>query len=742
MKVSGELCQQEVASQMPVHLGILALQSMITSSRNYNLSHHQDQHQRHDVDTQQRRSEHGHSANYKETKKVFRRLRALETCSAPGSKTCQLLDTLANDVRHQSDFLLVANDVDRSRCEQVWHRCAQLHPELVKNLVVTCADAASSDFSRFTSYEKKLQNADASAPVPDCRPEKEEVKGRDQGRSFDHEEHPTRGTRSGALFDLILCDVPCSGDGTIRKNPKKLHAWTSRHAKTNKPLQKSILRNALTHLAPGGVLVYSTCSLNPIENDQVVLEVLAEANGMQEELEKSGLLDLFGEPLPYPDKLLDAFSDAPAWEFSLLREARDEGGGEKHANLEGARCSMVAGTGEPHLSLGSSAARSPDVESFNSRAKAEEDSCTASSSSCDIMFATPGRAGFAILPGEESGGFFIATIVRRRDMQPEEVADVKPIQHQTETTYRTRKVTLKQGDAAKIECCMPSSDCNDAERHRTFHMDEVMHQRNHTRNKDDGVVRATRFLRRNLSPVASTLVAVSNCVWEFLVAVSSFGGSSPVFSKSKSCLSIVGFGVPVGFLRTTHRQTEGRRVVFSQEGAALLYHYLMKKQPIWDHSAAENGVHQKPLLYSMEAKTFLTAYKILGWSCLEFSLDDVSAIDTSEDRSSHPCSQNHRISPVCCFSSCSGAAEERGSRTQQRPRAEETSQTLFKDEEESAVARPILIRVEDFVLSCQLLGDRSIVPVGRPQLLHRMAQLLEKQRLLKVKQSTEQKMTA
>jgi len=82
-------------------------------------------------------------------------------------------------------------------------------------------------------------------------------------------------------FDLILCDVPCSGTGTLARNPEiKLRlepAEFSRQAKR----QRDILAAALKRLAPGGRLVYSTCSLEPEENEAVVAAVLEKMSGMK-----------------------------------------------------------------------------------------------------------------------------------------------------------------------------------------------------------------------------------------------------------------------------------------------------------------------------------------------------------------------------------------------------------------------------------------------------------------------------
>jgi 16S rRNA (cytosine967-C5)-methyltransferase len=75
-------------------------------------------------------------------------------------------------------------------------------------------------------------------------------------------------------FDRILVDVPCSGTGTFSRHPEirwKLRAGDLRDLHER---QARLLRNALPHLAPGGRLVYSTCSLEPEENEFVVREVL------------------------------------------------------------------------------------------------------------------------------------------------------------------------------------------------------------------------------------------------------------------------------------------------------------------------------------------------------------------------------------------------------------------------------------------------------------------------------------
>lgn len=78
-----------------------------------------------------------------------------------------------------------------------------------------------------------------------------------------------------AQFDRILVDVPCSGTGTLARNPEIRWRITPADLQNLQSRQKAIFHNALDALAPGGRLVYSTCSLEPEENEQVVEAVLA-----------------------------------------------------------------------------------------------------------------------------------------------------------------------------------------------------------------------------------------------------------------------------------------------------------------------------------------------------------------------------------------------------------------------------------------------------------------------------------
>ena len=99
-------------------------------------------------------------------------------------------------------------------------------------------------------------------------------------------------------YDLILCDVPCSGTGTIGRNPEIRFRVDERDIQRQHERQVAILSRALEGLLHGGRLLYSTCSLEPEENEAVVSEVLARKTGWEKatldgdvwRLEREGVL--------------------------------------------------------------------------------------------------------------------------------------------------------------------------------------------------------------------------------------------------------------------------------------------------------------------------------------------------------------------------------------------------------------------------------------------------------------------
>jgi 16S rRNA (cytosine967-C5)-methyltransferase len=80
--------------------------------------------------------------------------------------------------------------------------------------------------------------------------------------------------------DRILCDVPCAGLGVIRKKPEIRYKQPGEFDKLPE-LQYSILSVSAQYLKVGGVLVYSTCSLNPAENEEVINKFLNEHSNFE-----------------------------------------------------------------------------------------------------------------------------------------------------------------------------------------------------------------------------------------------------------------------------------------------------------------------------------------------------------------------------------------------------------------------------------------------------------------------------
>lgn len=203
----------------------------------------------------------------------------LDMCAAPGSKAAQLLEMVhggeearvraalrkhaKEDGREvspglelvgqddlevdSSDYgrttgLLIANDSDYKRSHMLIHQLKRLSSP---NLIVTNHDA-----TMFPSI-KLPPTADQPS------------------------------TNRYLKFDRILADVPCSGDGTCRKNPNLWQDWNPGNALGLYPTQVRILVRALQMLKAGGRVVYSTCSMNPVENEAVISSAIERCGGLQ-----------------------------------------------------------------------------------------------------------------------------------------------------------------------------------------------------------------------------------------------------------------------------------------------------------------------------------------------------------------------------------------------------------------------------------------------------------------------------
>jgi len=157
----------------------------------------------------------------------------LDMCASPGSKTLQILEYLntfpSNSIT--SPGLLISCEIDSKRAAMLSHKTL---------------------FLGYPGYV--IFNEDANN-LPLLK---------NQG------------------FDRVLCDVPCSGDGTSRKNGLILKNWSYKFGLNLHKIQRNLLRKGLKLLAKGGILIYSTCSLNPIENEAVVSSILEEFIGKLE----------------------------------------------------------------------------------------------------------------------------------------------------------------------------------------------------------------------------------------------------------------------------------------------------------------------------------------------------------------------------------------------------------------------------------------------------------------------------
>ena len=152
----------------------------------------------------------------------------LDLCASPGSKTMQLLEGAGEG------GLVVANDIHPGRVSALHDAIvgrSGLPPTTLSRLVIGCHDG-----SKF--------------PKP-----------------------------KGGGFDKVLTDVPCSGDGTIRKDGSIMPRWNPSISNGLHGIQVEIAWRGLQLLKLGGVMAYSTCTFNPIEDEAVVQELVRRGGG-------------------------------------------------------------------------------------------------------------------------------------------------------------------------------------------------------------------------------------------------------------------------------------------------------------------------------------------------------------------------------------------------------------------------------------------------------------------------------
>ena len=100
--------------------------------------------------------------------------------------------------------------------------------------------------------------------------------------------------REDSVFDLALADAPCSGTGTLGRNPEIRHRLRVEDLARHAQRQRAILRAAIRAVRPGGRVIYSTCSLEPEENEQVVAAVLEQTPGARQ-VSLAGSMDALRE---------------------------------------------------------------------------------------------------------------------------------------------------------------------------------------------------------------------------------------------------------------------------------------------------------------------------------------------------------------------------------------------------------------------------------------------------------------
>ena len=88
--------------------------------------------------------------------------------------------------------------------------------------------------------------------------------------------YPEQISKSKLKFDVILCDVPCSGEGMFRKDAQAISEWSVQNVEKCRQLQREIVAEAWKCLRPGGLLIYSTCTFNTRENEENVRWIMDE----------------------------------------------------------------------------------------------------------------------------------------------------------------------------------------------------------------------------------------------------------------------------------------------------------------------------------------------------------------------------------------------------------------------------------------------------------------------------------
>ena len=183
-------------------------------------------------------------------------LKVWDACAAPGGKTALMAEM-------DSSLEILASDSSSSRLEKMQDLMNRLGLTNIKTEVIDLAPAQDSATAPQHSSLSSLTPSASDSKARSCQ-QVNLLSRHSPLSSFVFR------LSSEAKFDRILLDVPCSNMGVIARRPESVYRMTPESINEVAELQFKILENASTALAPGGRLVYATCSPDPAETTRVI----------------------------------------------------------------------------------------------------------------------------------------------------------------------------------------------------------------------------------------------------------------------------------------------------------------------------------------------------------------------------------------------------------------------------------------------------------------------------------------
>ena len=181
-------------------------------------------------------------------------LKVWDACAAPGGKTALMAEM-------DSSLEILASDSSSSRLEKMQDLMTRLGLKNIKTEVLDLAPPQASATSPQQSTLSSLTPSASDSKARSCQ---------QVNLLSRHSPLSSFVSRLSSKFDRILLDVPCSNMGVIARRPESVYRMTPEAINEIAELQFKILENASTALAPGGRLVYATCSPDPTETTRVI----------------------------------------------------------------------------------------------------------------------------------------------------------------------------------------------------------------------------------------------------------------------------------------------------------------------------------------------------------------------------------------------------------------------------------------------------------------------------------------